>query len=92
MGDLSAFFGIALGVVISVVLPPLSAYVKKMFRPTAASIDLQKYLVLGIFSLVVALLVLAGYRLTNPSTTINFYLAIVIGYTWESTVEKIVSS
>jgi len=92
VGDVTAFGAIALGVAISVVLPPLAQFVKSQFKPTAAAIDLRNYLALGAFSLIVALLALVAYRIGHPDGEINFYLAVAIGYTWEATVEKIAIS
>ena len=92
MNDLEAFGGIVLGVLISIVLPPLSHYVKSMFKPTAAGIDLKPYLALGFFSLATGLLVLVVYRLAHPDGKISFYLAVAAGYGWEATLEKLAIS
>jgi len=81
-----------LGVFIAVVLPPLSAYIKQQFQPKAAVIDLKKYVALFAFCSIVGLLVLAFFRQAQPDNEITYFAALLAGYTWESTVEKVVTS
>ena len=83
---------ICVGVVISVLLPVLSAAVRSMFGATAAIVDFKKYAVLAAFSALTALLVLAVYRGTKPDEDITFYAALLAGYGWEATVEKLVGA
>lgn len=91
LGESAGAFGlICAGVVISVVLPPLSTYVRSQFGSTTApAINFKKYGALLAFSLITALLVLAGYRAMNPNTSITWYAALLAGYTWDATLQKI---
>jgi hypothetical protein len=97
MNDFIAYLWIALGVVIAVVLPVMIAHLKKEFpqeetfkAPDTKSLPpwLKKYLYLGAFSLIVALVSLAIWKNSNPNTQLVWYSAFVIGFAWESAVEK----
>jgi hypothetical protein len=87
--DLGAFLGMFLGVLISTVLPPLSSYVKKTIWPTAGGIDLKPYLAVFAFCAAAGLITLAVLRVAQPDMQIGFYRALLAGYTWQATVEKI---
>jgi hypothetical protein len=92
MGDVAAFFGIALGVLIAVVYPIVKGYVQDVYGATAAPglpPWVKKYAILLVFCLLTALVVLAVYRSTEPDTEIGFWVALVMGFGWESSVEKI---
>src|SRR4051812_36414877 len=92
MDDLAAFLGIAAGVLVAVVYPVLKGYIQKEFVPTAAlrlPPWVKRYAALFLFCLTTALVVLAVYRSTNPDTDISFWTALVMGFGWESSVEKV---
>ena len=80
---------ICAGVLVSVVLPPVTAYVRSVFQPTAASIDVKKYAALLLFSALTAALLLAFFRAARPDDEVAWYAALLAGYTWEATIEKI---
>lgn len=81
---------ICAGVLISVILPVLSAYVRSVFKPTAAGVDFKKYGALLLFSALTSLLVLAAFRVAQPDQQILWYAALLAGYGWEATLEKII--
>jgi hypothetical protein len=82
--------GTALGVVISVVLPVLWAYIKRDFVATQGVPPwLPKYARLALFSFIVAIVVLAGYDATHPETELSFLGAVLLGFGWEASVEKL---
>jgi len=92
MNDILSFIGIALGVLVAVVYPILKGYIQKQFPPLAAPGFppwVKKYAALTIFCLLTALIVLAVYRAANPDTHITFWVALVMGFGWESSVEKV---
>lgn len=79
-----------LGVVISILLPVLAAAVRSQFgSSTAGIVDLKKYLLLGAFSGLTAILLLAVYRQAKPDESITVYAALLAGYGWQATLEKI---
>jgi len=81
------YLAVALGIVISVVLPLIRALLPK---PPAAMAGktrwerIRPYVATGIFSLIVAVLVVAimGDQLDSWAT------ALIAGYTWDSTLQK----
>jgi len=77
------------GVGISILLPVLSAYVKSAFSATAATVDFKKYGILALFSALTALIVLALYRAVEPDEQITALAALLLGYGWEATLEKL---
>jgi len=92
MGDWSAFVGIALGVLIAVVYPLLKGYIQNVYGPTAAPglpPWIVKYAALFAFCLLSALIVLAVFRAAKPDTPISFWVALVMGFGYESSVEKV---
>lgn len=81
---------ISLGVLIAVVLPALAAFVKSNFGvATAGVVDWAKYLRLGAFCALTAVLLLAIYRAAEPDAAIPWSLALLLGYSWEATIEKL---
>lgn len=88
--DLVAFLWIALGVAISVVLPVLGAFIRQAFKPTASVIpySVKKWGALFLFSSITGILLLAFYRSSHPDS-IPWFAALIAGYTWDSTVQKI---
>jgi hypothetical protein len=91
MGDFSAFAWVALGVLIAVILPVLSGYIRKEFGPIAA-VGLppwvKKYGALLLFSLITAVPVFAIFRSQQPDQALTWYTAFLLGFAWESTLEK----
>lgn len=76
------------GIVISVILPLIRALLPKPPAALAGGTKLERfrpYVATGIFSLVVAVLIVAamGDRLDSWST------ALIAGYTWDSTLQKL---
>lgn len=85
------FLWMALGVVIAIVLPALTRFVKSTFGVTAAGAPtwVAQYAALGAFALVTALLLLAGYKAANPDTELSWFTALLAGFGWESGLEKL---
>lgn len=95
MSNLFACLWIVLGVVVAVVLPVLWAYIGKMFpkatfiqRPANMWPWMKKYLLLLLFSGIVALASFAIWRNTNPSGQLSWFTAFLLGFGWESALEK----
>jgi hypothetical protein len=91
MTDWMAFVWVAAGVAAAVVLPFLAELVRNEF-PTTAGIMIPPWVrtfgILFIFSLVTAFIALAIWRSQNPSGELNWFTAALIGFGWESAVEK----
>jgi hypothetical protein len=95
MGDVGAFLGIALGVLVAIVYPILKGYITREFAPTAGPRLppwVKKYAALAAFCLLTAFVVLGFYRSNNPEADLSFWAAVVLGFGWESTVEKLFAS
>ncbi len=93
MADWLVFLTVALGVFVAVLYPVLYGYIKNEFPPRGKPglpPWLKKYAALFAFSLVTALIVLAAYKSTNPGTQIGFWAALLMGFGWEATVEKLI--
>lgn len=91
LGDnVIVFVYIAAGVLVGVVLPLLSKYVKEHF--SASAIDFKPYALLLAFSLVLGAVILAALRQASPDTTIEWYAAFLAGYGGEATLEKLLKS
>jgi hypothetical protein len=91
MNDWSPFFWVAGGVFAAVILPVLSGIVRQYFKPTAAlgfPPWVKKYGALLLFCLVTAVICLAGWRSTHPNDTLPWFTAFLLGFGWESAVEK----
>lgn len=84
-----SYMWIAVGVLIGVLLPVLSSYVKNHFK--AGSIDFTPYLLLLLFSLLLGLLILAGLRSQDPDKVITWFTALLAGYGGEATLEKLLT-
>jgi hypothetical protein len=86
---LGIYLTCALGIVISVVLPILRAMLPKPLesRGTARGIweIAWPYLVLGVFSLVGAVLIVAA----AGDTLKDWRAAVLAGYAWDSTLQKL---
>ncbi len=98
MSDFGAYLFMVLGVLASFVLPALVAAVKRAFpgeAPTAASFGstlraLTPYLLVVLLALVAAALLLAFYRSGHPTGAIQWYTALLLGFGWYATLEKVV--
>jgi hypothetical protein len=91
MSDFTAYWFVVLGVIVAVLLPVLSALIRKEFPSTAAvGIPpwLKRYALLFFFSLVVGLLSLAIWKSQNPQGELHWFTALLIGFAWESALEK----
>jgi uncharacterized BrkB/YihY/UPF0761 family membrane protein len=91
MSNFDAFWWIALGVFVGVVYPLLLGFIKKEFPVTTAGAMppwLKRYGGLLIFCLLTALLVLIFYRSSNPDAQLDWIKAFLLGFGWESLVEK----
>ena len=83
-----------LGILISIVLPllrkslPQPAGVASLLPANVLAASIRTYLVVGLFSLLTAILIIAF----GGSATANWewYTAILAGYAWDSTLQKIV--
>jgi hypothetical protein len=86
-----AYLTVALGIVISVVLPILRQFLPKPpIIGGVAAVDqtrtvVKQYLVLGIFSLLTALVIMAF----ASSLLDTWKAALLAGYAWDSTLQKI---
>jgi MFS family permease len=92
---LGAYLGICLGVILAVLYPVLRGYITRAFPPTAAPgipEPVKKYALLGVFSLVVGIIVLAVWSQANPNTTPTFLASVLLGFGWEATFEKLVTT
>jgi hypothetical protein len=94
VGDVGAYLGIALGVLIAVVYPVLKGYIKQEFGPIAAPglpPWVVKYSALFAFCLLTALILLAVLRAAKPDAQIGFWAALLMGFGYEASVEKVFS-
>ncbi len=85
------YLTVVLGIAISVVLPILRQYLPKPRRGIAARDvwDIARpYVILGVFSLVVGLLIVA----LLGDTLADWKLALLAGYAWDSTLQKLSSN
>src|SRR5258706_1842202 len=92
MATLWELLMVATGVAIAVVLPVLADAVPDYYPEsfgTGWKLPgwARKYLLLGLFSFVVATLILAGWKSHSP-TLLAWYQALLLGYTSESTIGK----
>ncbi|MEV0449233.1 hypothetical protein [Streptomyces sp. NPDC050600] len=86
---------IAAGVIIGVVFPVIRGFIMQEFPPTGAPglpPWVKKYGALLIFSLITAVIVLAIYRSAEPEKDIAWYAALILGFSWESVMEKFFTS
>ena len=94
MNDIATFFAIALGIVVAIAYTLLLGWYRKAFPQTAAPGLpgwVKKYGLLLLLSLVAAFIILVGYRAANPTVTISFYTAVLLGFGWEASVEKLLN-
>src|SRR5690242_5599174 len=91
MSDFQAYLFVVLGVAAAVLMPVLSALIRSEFPPTGAGALppwVKRYLALFVFSLVVGLVSLAIWRSVNPQGELHWFTALLIGFGWESALEK----
>ncbi|MCI0355881.1 MAG: hypothetical protein L0099_12700 [Acidobacteria bacterium] len=98
MSHQKAFCWIVTGILISLALPVLSAYVKEIFRPDGplvASVGLwqyaKPYVVTSLFALTTALLILA-YIVKSGGRITSWAEGLLYGFAWDSILQKIASS
>lgn len=90
MSDFAAYFYIGLGVLVAVLYPVIVGAWKRQFGITKGVPPwLIKYAVLLVFCAFTAFIVLVVYRASHPDTELHFYTAVMLGFGWESSVEKI---
>jgi hypothetical protein len=91
VSEVLTYLTVALGVLVAVVYPLIRGYIAKNFPATGGRWPpwVKKYAMLFLFSLVTALIVLAVYRSSNPTTVLTFWQALVLGFGWEAVIEKI---
>jgi len=95
MSDVTFVLEVALGVAIAVVYPTLYRRIRKQFPaeagivPSWAMKALKKYGALFGFSIVAAIIVVAIYRTSNPQVAIGFWPAVVLGFGFEASIEKV---
>lgn len=86
-----AYLWITAGVIVAVIFPVLRALVTREFGTTQGDglpPWAKRYLILFGFSLVTALICLAIWDAQNTTGTLAWYTAFLLGFGWESTVEK----
>lgn len=90
--DAIAYLWVVIGVVVSILLPVLSGLIRQEF-PQTAGIGLppwiRKYAILLVFSALTALVLLAFYANTNPAARLDWTGAFLLGFGWESAIEKL---
>lgn len=91
MTDWSPFLWVACGVIVAVIFPVLSGFVRHEFGTAAAGLPpwMKKYGALLLFSLITAVICLAVWRSTHPQDTLPWYTAFLLGFGWESAIEKV---
>ena len=90
MSFVLTYLSVALGIAISVILPILREYLPKPKRERdgrAAWFIAKPYLVLGVFSLIVGLLIVAA----GGEALEDWKVAFIAGYAWDSTLQKLSS-
>ena len=77
-----------LGILVSVVLPLLRKLLPSKLRYSVESIDWKTYVAVGAFSFLTAILVVAfgGDEVASWA----WYTAVLAGYAWDATLQKIV--
>lgn len=91
MSDVLPFMWITVGVVLAVLWPVLRGLITREFPPTAAARVppwVRRYSLLAVFSAMTALILLAIFRSAQPDIVITWYVALLLGFAWESSIEK----
>lgn len=96
MSGWEQFVFVVAGVVTAVVLPVIADKVRKYYPQTGAVFSLKqppewlvRYFWLAVFSVLVAGLIFAGWKKQNPSANLEWYSALLLGFTSESAIEKV---
>jgi len=92
MSDWVSYRWVTCGVIVAVIFPVLSGFVRQEFKASAA-IGLppwvKKYGALLLLSLITAVICLAGWRSTHPNDALPWFTAFLLGFGWESAIEKL---
>jgi len=106
MNDIVVFFYMALGVLISIVLPILAGFVREFIRSDIERHSLsgrfkklwrstRNYVTIGLFSFVTAGVLFAFYRASllpgQAGLIDNWAKAFLYGYAYDSTIQKLTS-
>jgi len=82
------YLQVVIGILISIVLPILRKQLPVPAALAAAPSPAKTYIVIGLFSLLTAVLIIAfGGAATNDW---KWYTAILAGYAWDSTLQKVI--
>jgi UDP-N-acetylglucosamine:LPS N-acetylglucosamine transferase len=87
---LPTYLWCVLGIVISVLLPILTALLPKPLGKTLAAgvmPEIRPYLVTGLFGIVAAIVVIAAAG--DGARTWSHAQALIAGYSWDSTLQKL---
>ena len=89
LSGMETYLWVALGIALSVLIPIVKAALP-VATPRAEPVDVwpfvRKYGVIGIFSLLVAILIVA---FSKEAIDDKWGLAVIAGYAWDSTLQKI---
>jgi len=92
MSDLLAYVWVVVGVIAAVVLPVLSAYIRREFPAQQGAALLPpwvvRYLLLLLFGVIAGVAAFAIWRAANPNTALHWFTVFLIGFGAESTLEK----
>jgi len=78
-----------LGILISIILPILRRFLPKPLTLSADPPVWKRYAVIGLFSLITAIVVMAISK--DKTTSWQWYDALLAGYIWDSTLQKLVN-
>lgn len=86
------FLWTAAGVAVAVILPILAAIVRAGPPKLAAAVPspwLRYILAVAAFSLLAAVVCVAGYMQANPGKSIDWLTAFLLGFSWQSAIEQV---
>jgi hypothetical protein len=87
---------VVLGVLAAVALPVLAGLFRKKLRVAGPGGGLPPWVIeygaIALFCVLTALLVFAFYRSQNPDAKLYWHTAVLLGFAWESGVEKVAKS
>ena len=78
-----------IGILISIVLPILRQFLPKPIAATLGVAAWKRYVLTGIFSLLTAVILVAFGK--GSASSWFWYDAVLIGYAWDSTLQKVVN-
>ena len=90
--DLYAYLWVLIGVIVALIFPVLRGFVTEQFpahQGPGMPPWLRRYLGLTAFSLVAALICLAAWKMQNPTGELSWFTAFLLGFGWQSAIEKI---